>query len=107
MLLAVTILSTMITLAQQDNPEMQFPLIHLNGNDGKKLANQYFDAVLALGKFEEKFFDIEFHPRDYYPLGDEAWLKARAQWEAQKANIRSLRTFLELLSEHCFEMVER
>jgi hypothetical protein len=92
-----------MTIASQNNPEMQLPLIHLNGNSGQKLGNQYFEALKALQQFEEAFQAIEFHLRDYYPLGDEAWLKARAQRQVQWTNIGSIRQYLDAHTGHCFE----
>ena len=86
-----------------DNPSIQFPLIHMNGNDGSKLGHQYFEALKALQQFESIFQEIEFHSRDYYPLGDEAWVKARAQRQVQWANIGSLRHYLDAHAGHCFE----
>jgi hypothetical protein len=91
------------TQAVVDNPEMQLPVIHLNGNDGSKLGRQYFEALKALQQFEDVFQEIEFHARDYYPLGDEAWLKARAQRQVQWTNIGSLRRYLDAHAGHCFE----
>jgi len=93
------------TQVATDYPETQFPLIHGNGNSGKQLGSQYFHALRALNAFQEDFYRIEFHQRDYYPMGDEAWLKARAQWESQKASIASLRHFLESHAAHCFESI--
>jgi hypothetical protein len=87
------------------HPDTQLPLIHLNGNDGRKLGQQYFEALKALIQFQDVFEKIEFHSRDYYPLGDEAWLKARAQRQAQWANIESLRHYLDVHAGHCFESV--
>jgi hypothetical protein len=92
-----------MTIASENNPEMQLPLIHLNGNSGQKLGNQYFEALKALRQFEEAFEAIEFHSRDYYPLGDEAWLKARAQRQVQWTNIGSIRQYLDAHAGHCFE----
>lgn len=90
------------TFVALDNPSMQFPLIHSNGNSGTTLGNQYFEALKALRAFEEAFQAIEFHQRDYYPLGDEAWLKARAQRQVQWTNIGSLRHYLDTHAGHCF-----
>jgi hypothetical protein len=93
-------MNTQVTI---DNPEMQLPFIHLNGNDGEKLGKQYWETLLMLDELSAKFSEIEFHSRDYYPLGDEAWLKARAQRIAMKANISSLRDYLSLHAQHCLE----
>ena len=86
-----------------DNPEMQLPIFHGNGNNPQRLGREYFEALRVLNKFQDAFFAIEFHARDYYPLGDEAWLKARAQREAMHANINSLRRYLDVHAEHCFD----
>jgi hypothetical protein len=94
----------MQTKIATDHPEMQLPLIHMNGNSGKQLGSQYFEALRALQKFEEAFQNIDFHARDYYPLGDEAWLKARAQRQVQWSNIGSLRNYLDAHAGHCFEL---
>lgn len=88
-----------------DNPSIQFPLIHMNGNNGTKLGLQYLEALKALQEFEKAFEAIEFHSRDYYPLSDEAWLKARAQRQTQWANIGSIRQYLDTHATHCFESV--
>ena len=88
---------------QIDNPSIQFPFIHMNGNSGTALSKQYFNALTHLLKFEEEFYKIEFHARDYYPLGDQAFEKARAERELVKARIAHIRTYLELHAAHCFE----
>ncbi len=93
----------MKTYVAEQYPEMQLPIIHMNGNDGSRLGHEYFEALKALTNFTNAFYKIDFHARDYYPLGDEAWLKARAQREAQKANIESLRDYLDAHAGHCFE----
>lgn len=93
----------MSTEASLDYPEMQLPLFHLNGNTPERLGKQYFEALKAVQDLENKFSNIEFHSRDYYPLGEEAWLKARTQWEIQRDNIHSLRKHLEVHASHCFE----
>ena len=97
------LVKNMKTYVAEQNPEMTLPLIHMNGNDGSKLGHQYFEALKALQQFEAAFEEIDFHSRDYYPLGDEAWLKARAQRQVQWTNIGSLRRYLDAHAGHCFE----
>lgn len=89
------------SFVQINNPETQLPAIHLNGNSAT-LGNQYWKALNALRAFEEAFLSIDFHQHDY-PLGDEAWVKAIAQRQAQWANIGSLRRYLDAHAAHCFE----
>jgi hypothetical protein len=90
---------------QLDNPSVCFPFIHLNGNDGKKLGQQYFDTLLAIDQLFEKFFKIEFHKRDYYPKGEQAWDMAVSQREEIKQKINEIRNYLELHAAHCFEAI--
>jgi hypothetical protein len=86
-----------------DNPEMQLPLFHVNGNDARKLGMEYFEALRALQTFIDKFQDIEYHARDYYPLGEEACVKAREQRQAQWQNIEAIRHYLDVHASHCFQ----
>jgi hypothetical protein len=90
-----------------DHPSVQLPLIHMNGNDGTKLGREYFDAIIVLGKFEDEFSNIEFHQRDYYPLGDQSWNLARTQREEIKKKIADIREYLEIHAAHCFEAVRK
>ena len=52
------------------------PLIHLNGNNADKLQAQYMNAYEKLAEFNTAVREIEFHPRDYYPIGADAFAKA-------------------------------
>ena len=88
---------------QIDNPKICFPFIHLNGNDGNKLANQYLDALNAFDVFVEKFQAIEFHSRDYYPKGDGSWPMAVKEYQSIMRKGSDIRQFLELHAAHCFE----
>ena len=82
--------------------ELQMPLIHSNGNSGTALGNQYFEALRGLQDFEHKLYAVEFHRRDYYPLGDEAWNVAVEQRNEIKKKISDIRYYLEAHSVHCF-----
>lgn len=66
-------------MIEKDITRTQFPLIHLNGNSGQALLEQYQNAVQAIYKLKEEFGKIEFHSRDYYPLGEEAFPTAQDQ----------------------------
>ena len=48
------------------------PLIHMNGNSRERLTEYYEEAARALREEAlQKFNEIDFHPRNYYPLGPE------------------------------------
>lgn len=54
-------------------------MIHMNGNNGQVLLEEYQNAMTAAIKLREEFSKIEFHPRDYYPLGVDQYDNAKAQ----------------------------
>lgn len=92
-----------MTYAESQFSNVVFPTIHLNGNDGQKLGQQYFDAVQALEKFRDVFNKIEFHSRDYYVQGDGAFNKAQLQrWDIHN-HITAISEYLESHASHCFE----
>jgi hypothetical protein len=51
----------------------------MNGNNGQTLLEEYQEAMQAVSTLREKMGDIEFHPRDYYPLGMDTYDNAKAQ----------------------------
>ena len=86
-----------------NNPKIQLPLIHSNGNSGKVLGSEYFEALRSLESFKKQFYSVEFHKRDYYPLGDESWELAVKHRQEIKQKINDVHDYLELHSAHCFE----
>lgn len=60
------------------------PCIHMNGSDENSLRRQYNDLFCAVSDAQVKLYDVDFHQRDYYPLGDEAWYKAFKEREEVK-----------------------
>lgn len=92
-----------MTYAESDFPNVVFPTIHLNGNEGRKLGNQYWDAVKALDRLRDSFSDIEFHARDYYVQSDQAFKTAQLQRQEIFNQINAIREYLEAHASHCFE----
>jgi len=89
-----------------NNPEateVALPVFHMNGNDPKTLAEQYYHAILALEDLKKMFYSIEFHARDYYVAEPQVWNKAVKQREEIKFKIRDIENYLELHAAHCFE----
>ena len=57
--------------------EHTMPCIHMNGSGKDSLRRQYNELFEAVSETLIKLlYDTDFHQRDYYPLGDEAWDKA-------------------------------
>ena len=65
--------------------EHTMPCIHMNGSGKDSLSRQYNELFEAVSEAQIKLlFDTDFHQRDYYPLGDEAWDKAYQEREEVK-----------------------
>ena len=65
--------------------EDTMPCIHMNGSGETSLRKQYYKLFEAVSEVQIKLlFDTDFHQRDYYPLGDEAWDKAYQEREEVK-----------------------
>lgn len=82
---------------------LQKPLIHLNGSPRAHLQEAYEQAYRALGEAWTKVAQSAPNQRDYYPLGEEAWKRARAQHEWRLNQIAQIRQELLSLFESCEE----
>lgn len=71
------------------------PLIHLNGNSANALHDQYMNAYEKLAEFNTAVRQIEFHPRDYYPIGDDAFKHATASRMKLLVDIHNATQYLE------------
>ena len=65
--------------------EYTMPCIHMNGSGEDRLRRQYNELFEAVSEAQIKLlFDTDFHERDYYPLGEQAWDKAYLEREEVK-----------------------
>ena len=56
------------------------PCIHMNGSDENSLRRQYNDLFEAVSDAQVKLlYDIDFHERDYCPLGELVWSEANLE----------------------------
>jgi len=70
------------------------PTIHLNGNSKEKLLEYYNNAYNAVDEAIGVFQEIDFHKRDYYPQGDEAWDAAVEAHQEARNNLLQTRLYL-------------
>jgi len=82
--------------------QLTLPLFHLNGNSVEKLTEQYQNAFTKLQEFVDAFSAIEFHARDYYPLGMEAWNKAMVERDHARTLLNGVYKYLETHVNHCY-----
>jgi hypothetical protein len=83
------------------------PLIHLNGNSGENLLEQYQDASEALSLALEKFLSIQFHPRDYYPLPEGSWDKALSERNRVLRKFADIEQYLNAISEDIYKQLQK
>ena len=86
-----------------EQTKFTMPLFHMNGNSVETLTRQYYNAFTKLQEFVDTFSGVDFHPRDYYPLGDEAWENARSERDEARRKINEVYKYLEAHIEHCYD----
>ena len=90
-------------LKEDANPEQvafkyTMPCIHSNGSGEDSLRRQYHELFEAVSEAQIKLlYDTDFHQRDYYPLGDEAWDKAFKEREEVK---KAMNTVYQYARQH-------
>lgn len=82
------------------------PFIHLNGNRPEELMAQYMAAGSAIGVAIQKFCDIDFNARNYYPLGDDAWRMARDENARQLAALNAAQDYVLAHCEHIQQFIK-
>ena len=83
-----------------------FPLVHMNGNDGQTLADQYQNAMEACSHLRDALSKIQFHPRDYYPLGMEHFDAASTQREEILQKLNDIDGYLLEHAIHIYSQIE-
>lgn len=94
-------------LITEESTGESLPLIHLNGSGRNMLLRHYDRALSKLRAFKEAWIGIEFHKRDYYPLGDAAWERAVAERREMHVRIADLERYLEDHLNHIHNSTER
>jgi hypothetical protein len=79
------------------------PTIHLNGSGRNALVEKVCCSMDGVRKAIEALSDASPHGRDYYPQGNDAYLKAELAWQQRLGLLRDL--YKELV-EHAQEIDE-
>lgn len=74
------------------------PTVHLNGTDGLDLLSQLTKAGSAIQIAIKAHDEAAPHSRDYYPQGEGAFGKARAQHNERADKLRSVLTEIQALA---------
>ena len=78
---------------------LQCPLVHLNGTGKEQLLSDLQKVGSSLRKSLEALSEAAPNQRDYYPMGDEAWRRARKQHEERVRILRVLHEEVALVAE--------
>ena len=70
---------------------MKIPTVHLNGTSKAALLSELHDAHTLIQAAQVALGNVTVHGRDYYPQGPEAYAEARAEMDARKAKLESVR----------------
>lgn len=71
------------------------PTIHPNGNSKAALTRQYNDAAQKVMDAIDAMNAIEFHKRDYYVQGEEAWDKAQIEFKGTLHKLHDVQDYLD------------
>jgi hypothetical protein len=80
------------------------PTIHLNGNNGHRLFEQYQHALDRLSDAAAALNAVEFHSRDYYPVPG-SWKVAVAEREQMFAKLAEVAKGLERIRESIHDQI--
>jgi hypothetical protein len=80
--------------------ELTLPLVHMNGTGKATLCDDYDAASEALRDFIDAWGKMEFNSRDYYPLGPDAWGKARDARDEINRKIRDIDEYIDAHRAH-------
>ena len=75
--------------------ELVVPTLHPNGSDWPHLRKEYVDGMRALKTAVENL--PRPNARDYYPQGDDAYPKARDQYNAQIRKLTEINNELNMI----------
>jgi len=75
--------------------EITLPTIHLNGTGAANLKREYRAVLTALHDATEALAQATCHPRDFYPQGDGAWQRARAERKEAFRSLQDVEKYVE------------
>jgi hypothetical protein len=82
---------------------MQYPTLHMNGTAPRDLFRECRTAMDGLSTAQEALAAMTVNGRDYYPQGDDAFTKARAEHVKRLDAIRCIREEIEKIAMHIMD----
>lgn len=87
-------------MASTTTKDLQLPILHLNGSGRDNLRDQFKTLYRAARDLENLMCQNGPHARDYFPLGDGAFLAAREQHVQRLQAIQQLVEDYKMLYYH-------
>lgn len=84
----------------------QLPIIHLNGTSANALFEDHATALASIRQARQDISGIEFHSRDYYPLGNQAWSIAREERNEMLRKLDEVEKDLVTLAIHINQFIK-
>ena len=85
---------------------LELPIIHLNGSGVENLKTEYHNALRSLLKAREAFAQTTLHPRDFYPKGNDSYLRAHSERQVAFHHIDQAISYLKTHVQFLFEQSE-
>lgn len=82
---------------------MKLPSIHPNGTSPELLFETYKAAHVAVENAISAVQEVEFHSRDYYPQGPEAFEEAREMMRNQLRDLYRVSEELAAVAYHAYD----
>jgi hypothetical protein len=76
------------------------PTIHLNGTSAQNLSAEYYAALKSIQEASNALVNATCNQRDFYPQGDGAWEKARAERSDMFLYLATVEQYLSAWAEH-------
>ncbi len=76
------------------------PTIHLNGTGAQNLFSEYYAALKSIREASNTLVNATCNQRDFYPQGDGAWEKARAERSEMFLHLEMVEQYLSAWAEH-------
>lgn len=79
--------------------KVQCPLVHLNGTSKEDLLDQVRNASTIARELKSALSTMYPNMRDYYPLGEEAFTRAKSQLLRQMTSVNTILNELSFMYE--------
>ena len=84
---------------------MQKPIVHLNGTSHEDLLHKWDQVSCGVRGLMTAMLEAAPHPRDYYPMGDDAYRKASEEHKNKLNQLAEINEYAKEMVEHLLETI--